>query len=315
MIGPYASSSGMLLSFDNGYVTLDCGQAHVNVPYVIDNTASGFVVHVQNGGGAFLLGVAPDDTLRGSGSTTVNGKLVSAVNGENVSFTPHSESCNVGTFSPKGKRNTMLATNAPMPSVASYTATAPASTPAAPRATAASARVSAAPASAGPAAAPVDSTAIQASTSATAAPVWAASVGPQSIKLAISTSFPAGPNPLAGHAVMLMSDRFDNALRKSGGPVPEGTSPGKALAAYAANCLAPKSCPTITPTLNKFYVGRAMFDSSGKVVMDATVQPGTYYVFSSGNSSGGVLVWDLPIEVKATGTAVTLQASNAEVVK
>ena len=65
MIGPYASSTGMLLTFDNGYVTLDCGKAHVKAPYTVDNTASGFVVHVQNAGGAFLLGVAPDTTLRG----------------------------------------------------------------------------------------------------------------------------------------------------------------------------------------------------------------------------------------------------------
>ena len=103
MIGPYASSNGMLLDFDNGYVTLDCGQAHVNSPYTVDNTASGFVIHVQNGGGAFLLGVAPDTTLRGSGSTTVNGKLVSSVQGDNVSFTPHSESCNVGLICAEGK--------------------------------------------------------------------------------------------------------------------------------------------------------------------------------------------------------------------
>ena len=307
MAGPYASSSGMLLSFDDRYVTLDCGKAHVNAPYSVENTASGFVVHVQNVGGAFVLGVAPDTTLRGSGSTSVNGRLVASVTGEsNVTFTPHSESCNVGTFAPKGKRNTMLASNAPMPVVPAYSAPS-----AALAATTAPNRTSASVATSSPEA----PTGLQASTTAAAAPVWAASVGPQSVKLAITASFPGGPNPLAGHAVMLMSDRFDNALRKSGGPVPEGTSPGKALAAYAANCMAPRSCPTITPTLNKFYVGRAMFDSTGKVVMDATVAPGTYYVFSSGNSSGGVLVWDLPVEVKATGTIVTLQASNAEVVK
>ncbi|HLJ79800.1 MAG TPA: hypothetical protein VKT75_20455, partial [Acidobacteriaceae bacterium] len=54
--GPYASSSGMKLDFSNAWVTLDCGQAHVNAPYTVDNTPSGFIVHVQNGGGAFLLG-------------------------------------------------------------------------------------------------------------------------------------------------------------------------------------------------------------------------------------------------------------------
>ena len=58
----------------------------------------------QNAGGAFLLGVAPDNTLRGSGSTSVNGKLVSSIRGDNVSFIPHSESCNVGTLGAGSKR-------------------------------------------------------------------------------------------------------------------------------------------------------------------------------------------------------------------
>jgi len=244
---------------------------------------------------------------------------VSGVNGDNVSFTPHSESCNVGSLVPKGQRNTMVASNAPMPAApVGYSAPASAPMAAAPMTPAASPMTarSAPAAAAAPATAPAAATAIQNSAAASAAPQWAASVGPQSVKLAITTSFPAGANPLAGHPVMLMSDRFDNALRKSGGPVPDGTTQGKALAAYAANCIAPRSCPSITPTLNKFYVGRAMFDSTGKVVMDANVAPGTYYVFSSGNtSSGGVMVWDVPVEVKATGTAVTLQAGNAEVVK
>ncbi len=127
VIGPYASSNGMQLAFDNGHVTLDCGKAHVNAPYTVENTANGFIIHVQNGGGAFLLGVAPDTTLRGTGTTTVNGRLVTGVQGQNVSFTPHAESCSVSAFAPKGKQNTMLASNGPMPVVqASYAASAPA---------------------------------------------------------------------------------------------------------------------------------------------------------------------------------------------
>ncbi|HEV2277572.1 MAG TPA: hypothetical protein VGS02_05335 [Acidobacteriaceae bacterium] len=105
--GPYANSSGMKLDFNDAFVTLDCGQAHINAPYTVENAPAGFIVHVQNGGGAFLLGVAPDKTLRGTGSTTINGKLVSGLNGEVVSFTPHSESCGVGKFAPASNKNTM----------------------------------------------------------------------------------------------------------------------------------------------------------------------------------------------------------------
>ncbi len=109
MTGQYADGSRLGLEFDKDAVTLDCGKAHVRAPYTVENTANGFLVHVQNSGGAFLLIVAPDNTLRGSGSTTVNGRLVTGINGASVSFAPHSESCSIATLSPKGTRNTMVA--------------------------------------------------------------------------------------------------------------------------------------------------------------------------------------------------------------
>jgi len=112
MTGQYAAASRFTLEFNNDAVILDCGKAHVRAPYTVENTANGFLVHVQNSGGAFLLAVAPDDTLRGNGSTTVNGRLVTNINGQNVSFAPHSESCNIATLSPKGTRNTIIATTA-----------------------------------------------------------------------------------------------------------------------------------------------------------------------------------------------------------
>jgi len=111
MSGRYVGNSGLTLEFENDAVILECGKAHAKSPYVVDNTPAGFAVRVQNGGGAFRLDVAPDNTLRGSGSTTVNGKIVSSIRGDNVSFTPHSESCSIGTFTARSKRNTMRALN------------------------------------------------------------------------------------------------------------------------------------------------------------------------------------------------------------
>ena len=109
MAGRFAGDSGLTLEFENDAVVLDCGKAHAKSPYTVETRPEGFAVHVQNGGGAFVLGVAPDNTLRGSGSTTVSGKLVTAIRGDNVSFAPHAESCSVGTFSARAKRNTMRA--------------------------------------------------------------------------------------------------------------------------------------------------------------------------------------------------------------
>ncbi len=114
MTGRYVGNSGLTLEFGNDAVILDCGKAHAKSPYTVENAPAGFVLHVQNGSGAFLLGVAPDNTLRGSGSTTVSGKLVSSIRGDNVSFTPHSESCSVGAFAARSKRNTVPASGGPI---------------------------------------------------------------------------------------------------------------------------------------------------------------------------------------------------------
>lgn len=96
--GTYADSAGLKLTFNNNSVTLDCGKAHINAPYAVENTPAGFAVRVQNPSGPFALAVAPDNTLRGSGTTTVNGRLISSFHGDDVRYTPHSESCAVGTF-------------------------------------------------------------------------------------------------------------------------------------------------------------------------------------------------------------------------
>jgi hypothetical protein len=101
LAGQFSSPSGLLLDFADDAVTLDCGRAHAKAHYTVENTPAQFLVHVQNNGGSFTLAVTPGNTLRGSGSTTVNGRLVSGMNGNDIAFAPHSETCTVGNFTVK----------------------------------------------------------------------------------------------------------------------------------------------------------------------------------------------------------------------
>ena len=298
MIGPYASSNGMLLEFDNGYVTLDCGQAHVNVPYTVDNTANGFVVHVQNGGGAFLLGVAPDTTLRGTGSTTVNGKLVSSVQGDNVSFTPHSESCNVGSFAPKGKQNTMLASNGSAPVVpASYAASAPAAAPVSD---------ASAPANADASSAPIAATLANAGISSSPSGTRA------QFRVMLSSSF-NGTNPLAGQAVFVSRKPMDQILKELGVAVPAKATPGQAMKALQTQCHSAQGCSVVIQGMPKYYVTTTKLDTSGKATLSATATTGQYYFFAIvPNAAGGSLVWDLPANLAAGDNAVAFNQANAE---
>ena len=268
MTGKYGGGN-LLLDFSDNSLVIDCGQAHVRRPYTVENTSDALLIHVQNSVSPFTLAVQPDNSLRGAGSITVNGRLVTGMNGDNVTFAPHSETCDVATFRPKtGAAPTTSVTTAP-----------PAPAPVA-------------PASSTPAVA-----------------------GGASVKLTIISSFPAGANPLAGATVALMSERFDTLLRKVGAPIGADVTPGKALQAYAANCLPPRSCPAYATAMRPYYLVKGTFDTSGKVVLMAQVPAGTYYVFCSAKAPNGAMVWDVPVELRVGENTITLTAGNAELIR
>jgi hypothetical protein len=266
MTGKYGSGN-LLLDFSGNSLVLDCGQAHVHQPYTVENTPNALLIHIQNSGGPFTLAVQPDDSLRGTGGTTVNGRLVTGMNGDNVTFAPHSETCDVGTFRPKtGSSPTTSVTTAPPP---------PETVP---------------------------------------KPATAASVPPAaggaSMKVTIISSFPG----LAGASVALMSERFDTLLRKVGAPIGADVTPGKALQAYAANCLPPRSCPAYATAMHPYYVAKGNFDSAGTVLLTVNLPAGTYYVFCSAKAPNGALVWDVPVVLRVGENTITLTAGNAELI-
>ena len=76
-----------------------------------------FRISVNNSGGPFVLTLAPDNTLHGSGSTTVNGRiLVNLDANSNPVFRPVSAACSVNTFSSRSSAEyRALITNPPAP--------------------------------------------------------------------------------------------------------------------------------------------------------------------------------------------------------
>ena len=304
VIGPYASSSGLKLEFDGQSVVLDCGQAHIRTPYTVDNTPSGFVVHVQNGGGAFLLGVAPDNTLRGSGSTTVSGRLVTAIQGDDVRFTPHSESCSVGTFAPRAKRNIMLASNTPMPALPASYSPKPSSV--------AAAEPEPAPASSStPAhASPPSASALEASLAG--AGISSTSSGARAqLRVLLSSNF-AGANPLAGQAVFVSRKPMDQILRELGVTVPANATPAQAMKILQTQCHSPQGCTAIMQKLPSYYVTTTRLDTTGKATLSATTATGKYYFFTVIPSNGGTLMWDVPANLSSGDNTVTFTQANAE---
>ena len=112
----------------------------------------------------------------------------------------------------------------------------------------------------------------------------------------------------------LMSERFDTLLRKVGAPIAADITPGKALQAYAANCLPPRSCPAYATAMSPYYVVKGNFDAAGRVVVMAQVPAGTYYVFCLAKVPNGALVWDVPVVLRVGENTTTLTAGNAELI-
>lgn len=291
--GQYVASSGLSLEFANDSVILDCGKAHVKMPYTVENSPTQFVVHVQNAGGAFLLGVAPDNSLRGSGSTTVNGRLVTAIHGENVSFGPHSETCTVGSLVPRGKRNTMLASSAPMPAApSSYPNTAAGPNPAsAPAPAQDAAPVGASLANAGISDAPSGASA--------------------HLRVLLASNF-TGPNPLAGQAVFVARKPMDQILRELGVSIPANATPAQAMKALQTLCHSPQGCKAAIQGLPSYYVTTARLDAAGKATLNATAATGQYYFFAITPAGKGSLMWDIPAALVAGDNPVTFTQANSE---
>ncbi len=294
MTGQY-SDGRLLMEFSPSTVILDCGEAHVRLPYTVENTPDRFLVHIENTSGPFTLAVEPDNTLRGSGSTTVNGRLVSGLQGENVTFRPHSETCEVSTFRPKtGSPATMkVATASPAP--------------AAPASIAPSASVSAANAAA-PHATPVSPPAAGSSS----APPSPASTR-AAMRVLITSAFASGATPTAGQTIYIMRERMDDVLRKLGAPIPTTATPAQAWGAFANACRSTDCTPVFT-ALKSHFVTVAKLDATGKATLTAQAATGAYYLFAAVRTPTGALVWDIPANFAAGDNNITLTDQNAEII-
>jgi hypothetical protein len=308
MTGKYGSGT-LLLDFSPGGLVLDCGQAHVRQPYTVENAPEQLLIHVENSGGRFTLAVMPDNSLRGSGSTTVNGRLVTGMRGDDVAFAPHSETCNVATFTPKsGSMPTMVASGG---SAAPSAAMPP---PAAPveQASAGRAPVAYGPAPATPVA-PAAAVAPAVTGAAASTPSASPSSGKAAMRVLITSGFPANANPVAGQSVYVMRERMDDVLRKLGIPVPPNSTPGKAMQTLATACRT-MNCGPVMSGLSHYYVTAAKLDSAGKATLSAQAATGSYFFFALVRTPEGSMVWDIPSTLSAGDNNVTLTAANAEVI-
>jgi hypothetical protein len=301
IVGKY-SGGRLLLDFTPTSVILDCDQAHIRSTYTVENAPNTFIVHIDNPAGPIALAVQPDNSLRGSGSTTINGRLVTGMQGDQVTFTPTRASCELATFQPQnGSTGTKVAAAAEPPppatrAVSSASTPGPARNPYTPAPASTAANT---PAAASPAAA--NTPALSSGTRA-------------AMRVLIAAEFPSGANPMAGQSIFIMRDRMDVVLSKLGVPVPPNATPGKAMQTLATACKT-MDCRPVMSGLGPYYVTTAKLDNAGKATLSATAATGPYFLFAIVRTPDGAsLIWDIPTTLHAGDNTITLTPANAETI-
>ncbi len=101
MVGTFASAGGLKIAFDDAGAILDCAKAHVKAAYDVANAGGVVKIAVKNSGSPIGLTLTSGGTLTGAGTASVNGKLMTGLDGDgNPVLTPTSASCPMNTLAP-----------------------------------------------------------------------------------------------------------------------------------------------------------------------------------------------------------------------
>jgi hypothetical protein len=272
MNGSYASPTGFSVDFYPESAIIGCGpDAARAYPYSVEANGAQAAVKIAAPDHPLALAMKPDGSLDpGSGPYQVHGRTITGKDdNDNFTFAPLEVTCNLGVLKP-----------GPVPSgYVPATANASASTPAATPTPSNTPRSPGSPASSN-----------------------------GNAVLSIASGIPGTPNPLAGHAFVLLRDSLESTLAKGGFQVPAGASAYKTMIMACAN--KQPTCQTAINALNANTATGIRIGPDGKGTFPG-VPAGSYYVMGAAPISGHPFLWDCKVDLKPGTNAVTLSQSNA----
>jgi hypothetical protein len=101
MSGTYAGQGGLSIEFRGDSATVECGPAHVAMPYTVEIAGGQVVVKVLNRSTPFTLQMQSDKTLSGSGTIDVAGRVVTGSRGDEILYAPKNARCTLGSLTAK----------------------------------------------------------------------------------------------------------------------------------------------------------------------------------------------------------------------
>ncbi len=101
LAGMYAGQTGLRIEFREDSATVECGEAHVAEPYVVQHANGQIAIRIQHSAAPFTLSLLPNGTLVGSGAIDVAGRVVTGSNANALTYASRSARCSVGTLTAK----------------------------------------------------------------------------------------------------------------------------------------------------------------------------------------------------------------------
>jgi hypothetical protein len=98
LAGMYASQTGPRIEFREDSATVECGEAHVAEPYVVQDANGQISIRIQNGAAPFALSLQPNGTLVGSGAIDVAGRVVTGSTANALTYASRAARCSIGTL-------------------------------------------------------------------------------------------------------------------------------------------------------------------------------------------------------------------------
>ncbi len=102
LAGMYAGQTGLRIEFREDSATVECGEAHVAAPYVVQDASGQISVRIQNGATPFALSLQPNGTLAGSGTVDIAGRVVTGSTENAFTYAARNARCPIGTLTPRG---------------------------------------------------------------------------------------------------------------------------------------------------------------------------------------------------------------------
>src|ERR1700730_13428462 len=270
MSGRYSGQQGFSVTFHPESATVACGDAERAHEYSIQKNANQILLKIHDDSNPITLQLKPDGSLFADATVQVNGRVITGTTGDPK---------NPFIFAPKIGHC----------AIGNLVAGGPANPN-------------------GPASTAIAGSAPSATTNTAAA---GATPSAANATLSISSGFatePGAPNPLAGRAMILLKDSFNNIVRNSDIQIPAGTSAFHALQAECQK--GPNECKQVLSAVAASSAGTVKVDADGNATFPA-VAAGTYYVYGAVQYNKQPLLYDLRIDLRSGTNSVTLGERNA----